>query len=88
MVVHTFVLTKTKKMFKFILEAVAFAAIILSAVLFFRWLAKPEPKSSGVESLDHLGEEVDESVKQFEETKQKVAEAEEKVKEMKGKTEK
>lgn len=79
---------KPEKMFKFILEAVAFAAIILSAVLLFRWLAKPEPKSSGVESLDDLGEEVDESVKQFEETKQKVADAEEKVREMKGKTEK
>ena len=73
-------------MIKFLFEAVFFALIILSVMAVYRWLSKPEAKPTGVATLDELGDEVDQSVKQFGETKQKVAQAAEKIREMEDKT--
>lgn len=75
-------------MVKLILNATLFAALVLAGILVLRWLVTPEKKASGVGTLEDLGDEVDQSVKQFDETKQKVADAEEKVREMKEKTDK
>ena len=75
-------------MVKFVIEAALFAAIFLAVAGIVHWVTKPDKKESGVASLDDLGEEVDQSVKQFGETKQKVADAEAKVREMREKTDK
>jgi hypothetical protein len=75
-------------MVKFVIEAALFAAIFLAVAAIVYWVTKPDKKESGVASLDDLGEEVDQSVKQFGETKQKVADAEAKVREMREKTDK
>ena len=73
-------------MIKYIFEAILFAAIVLAVVGVVRWLIKPEGKSSGVTCLDELGDEVDQSVSQFDQTKKKLAQAEDKIRELKAKT--